>query len=1104
MDLENSDHDTGFDHGNLQEPPLLRRRRIPRPFDDVACSVEDLNDTINAPSLPAQSRIKRVLLTLRDNLQTAFNSVGICRLYPRRPSFEPNAYIPSSLLARSCPTVIQASDPLPMTAPPPYPFPNMTVYRLMSWMNSGSHRKSENEVQRLVKDILQAHDFDINHLEGFSVRRSLRELDDDEGAEKVNFPDDWIKTDVSIDIPTKSKEEGPKTYTIPGFHYRPLVEVIRAAFADVQAGAFHLLPFKRLWKDPLDGTQERLLDELYTSDAWLEAQDNLQKLPRVPGCSLERVVAGLMFFSDATHLANFGTAKAWPLYLYFGNLTKYTRSLPQSGACHLVGFLPSLPDSIKDVLSGLSRISKTGMMSLHTHCRRELFQACWGIMLDEDFLDAYRHGIILKCADGVLRRVFPRIFTYSADYPEKVLIATMKDMGTCACPRCLTPKSLFGSLGMKSCLDNLRVYAIATVIRAREYIYNEGNTVDGSKVERTLGDGSWVPTINRFVEKLGPLGLNPFRMLVVDFMHECELGTWKALFTHLLRLLYALPGGSQLVAKLDTRFRQVPTFGDGVIRKFANNTSEMKRLAARDFEDILQCAIPVFEGLFPPDHDIVVQSLLYRFAQWHALAKLRIHSQSTMTFLEETFKKLSQKLRRFQRDTCAAFNTVELPKEKAARQRRSKERSETNTISPESSGPKVKMFNLNTYKFHAMADYARTIRLFGTTDSFTTQMGELAHRALKAFYPLTSKLDTPTQLAKHEWRRRILRRVAEAGGIASSDIQSPADVRPSASAGIHHHIATNQSSPVDLFAFLRENDGDPAVKNFIPRFKDHVLYRLRKLDITYCDHTFTDEEHNSVIIPNNTIYTVQTMQVHYTTYDLRREHDTINPRTHSDVMVISGETTPSHPYWYARVLGIYHLETWIHDNGPPVKRHLEVLWVRWLAPLENNNSGTRHARLPKVSFVEESDSDAFGFLDPGQVIRGAHLIPAFASGRGISSLRYGKSLARPGGDLDDWEEHYVGIFVDRDMYMRYTHFGVGHPVSLRRIIRDCESLALANAMDVVDEEVDDDEEDRGGDDEQYEDDEFSDEELEDDDEGDGEDDDEGSDDAEDEFNDLSF
>lgn len=66
------------------------------------------------------------------------------------------------------------------------------------------------------------------------------------------------------------------------------------------------------------------------------------------------------------------------------------------------------------------------MAALQTHCRRELFHACWDTLLDEDFLHAYRHGIVLKCADGVLRRIFPRIFTYSADYPEKyVLFAKM-------------------------------------------------------------------------------------------------------------------------------------------------------------------------------------------------------------------------------------------------------------------------------------------------------------------------------------------------------------------------------------------------------------------------------------------------------------------------------------------------------------------------------------------------------------------------------------------------------------------------------------------------------------------------------------------------------
>ncbi|KAG2744407.1 hypothetical protein P692DRAFT_201656837, partial [Suillus brevipes Sb2] len=82
------------------------------------------------------------------------------------------------------------------------------------------------------------------------------------------------------------------------------------------------------------------------------------------------------------------------------------------------------------------------------HCRRDLFHGCWNHLLDADFLQAYRHGIVIKCPDGVLRRVFPRIFTYSADYPEKVLIATIKDMGSCPCPRCLIPKSSFDLLGL--------------------------------------------------------------------------------------------------------------------------------------------------------------------------------------------------------------------------------------------------------------------------------------------------------------------------------------------------------------------------------------------------------------------------------------------------------------------------------------------------------------------------------------------------------------------------------------------------------------------------------------------------------------------------------
>jgi hypothetical protein len=46
-------------------------------------------------------------------------------------------------------------------------------------------------------------------------------------------------------------------------------------------------------------------------------------------------------------------------------------------------------------------------------------QASWRILLDDEFMDAYENGIVFMFPDGIQRRLFPRLFTYSADYPEK-------------------------------------------------------------------------------------------------------------------------------------------------------------------------------------------------------------------------------------------------------------------------------------------------------------------------------------------------------------------------------------------------------------------------------------------------------------------------------------------------------------------------------------------------------------------------------------------------------------------------------------------------------------------------------------------------------------
>jgi hypothetical protein len=64
--------------------------------------------------------------------------------------------------------------------------------------------------------------------------------------------------------------------------------------------------------------------------------------------------------------------------------------------------------------------------------------------------------------------------------------------------------------------------------------------------------------------------------------------------------------------------------------------------------------------------------LLYRISEWHALAKLRMHTEDSLGLMKESTKEIGQLLRQFRRLTCAQFGTVELPREADARLRRNK------------------------------------------------------------------------------------------------------------------------------------------------------------------------------------------------------------------------------------------------------------------------------------------------------------------------------------------------------------------------------------------------------------------------------------------------
>jgi hypothetical protein len=205
------------------------------------------------------------------------------------------------------------------------------------------------------------------------------------------------------------------------------------------------------------------------------------------------------------------------------------------------------------------------------------------------------------------------------------------------------------------------------------------------------------------------------------------------------------------------------------------------------------------------------------------------------------------------------------------------------------------------------------------------------------------------------------------------------------------------------------------VQDFLPRLKDHLLGRLRGLVYDSDEYDFSDEDRRCVIILNNKIYEHAYLRINYTTYDLRRDQDSIGPRSHPDVMLLSQEDECLHPYWYARVCLVFHtMVQHRNDIASPYSKpeRIDVLFVRWFRRDSNFSSGWDAKRLPRLQFFDEENlADAFGFVDPDSVIRGVHLIPAF--GLGLTDELLGPSFVRQESETNesnkDWYYYYVNM-----------------------------------------------------------------------------------------------
>ncbi|KAG5634294.1 hypothetical protein H0H81_002518 [Sphagnurus paluster] len=105
--------------------------------------------------------------------------------------------------------------------------------------------------------------------------------------------------------------------------------------------------------------------------------------------------------------------------------------------------------------------------------------------------------------------------------------------------------------------DNPEIHA--TIKTARSKIYEKGYAVTSEVVKQILKEKSLVPADpasylldqNTFSSRLSHLSFDLYVMLVVDLLHEFELGVWRALLIQLIRILSAID--ASLVNEMDRR-----------------------------------------------------------------------------------------------------------------------------------------------------------------------------------------------------------------------------------------------------------------------------------------------------------------------------------------------------------------------------------------------------------------------------------------------------------------------------------------------------------------------------------------------------------------------
>jgi hypothetical protein len=261
---------------------------------------------------------------------------------------------------------------------------------------------------------------------GFKATTELHHLDKFV-AESPIASGPWQTRSVRVKMPCLcthnppfSTEKDAPDFEVPCVQYRSLVDLITSKIQDPStSGSFVHTPFTEWWCPPVSATPIRIYGEAYSSDVAVQLFEEIKGIPApTDHPQVKSIVVLLMLGSDATSLVQFGTASLWPIYVFFGNTSKYDSSMPsESVACHLaylpkVGQThpyhsitclnpgsPQLPDDFANAY--MKEFGVSLPPDVITHCCRELYHEVIKFILQGRFAEAYKHDILIVFPDGI-------------------------------------------------------------------------------------------------------------------------------------------------------------------------------------------------------------------------------------------------------------------------------------------------------------------------------------------------------------------------------------------------------------------------------------------------------------------------------------------------------------------------------------------------------------------------------------------------------------------------------------------------------------------------------------------------------------------------------